>query len=214
MKFQKSALALVAAFAFSFTAEAASVPPQGTVIDFALSIKPDSTWKIAIDKGQSDIGQRVFTFTDARPRTRNEWIREASSLSQVNIVLDERTKTIYLSDMAQQSPAQPNPGSRWELASNSPSQYQNQPAYNSCQFEVRHGDDTLLSVLSRWAKSAGWQEPQWTYKTVYVDFYATFCGEGGFKGAVERLVAAENQAGVPLFANFYSNNVVVIESNQ
>jgi len=84
----------------------------------------------------------------------------------------------------------------------------------TCEFSVLEGDDTLEAAIKRWALASGWQAPQWNYRTVYVDYHSAFCGEGGFEGAVDRVMAAENSVGIPLFATFHSNRVVVIDGGK
>lgn len=103
----------------------------------------------------------------------------------------------------QPSPVQAAPASKLRFA---------QPV--TCEFSVKASDETLQSSLNRWAKAAGWQSVAWNYPEVFVDYNASFCGEGGFQGAVERLMEAQNRAGVPLFARIYSNNVVEIVGAQ
>jgi len=83
-----------------------------------------------------------------------------------------------------------------------------------CEFSIIAGDDTLEAAIKRWALASGWQAPQWNYRTVYVDYYSSFCGDGGFEGAVDRVMTAENAAGIPLFATFHSNRVVVIDGGK
>ena len=85
---------------------------------------------------------------------------------------------------------------------------------NTCEFSIQQGDETVENALKRWAMIAGWQPPQWNYRTVYADYQSDFCTDGGFEGAVDLLMAAENAAGIPLFATFHSNRVVVIEGGK
>lgn len=85
---------------------------------------------------------------------------------------------------------------------------------SQCEFKIQASDDTLETALRRWSQASGWQSPQWNFRTVYVDYRADFCGDGGFEGAVDRLMAAENAAGIPLFATYHTNNVVVIDGGK
>jgi hypothetical protein len=88
------------------------------------------------------------------------------------------------------------------------------PMIATCEFAIQQSDETVENALKRWAASAGWQPPQWNYRTVYSDYLSEFCGDGGFEGAVDRLMAAENAAGIPLFATFHTNRVVVIDGGK
>ncbi|MEW4339640.1 TcpQ domain-containing protein [Chromobacterium vaccinii] len=83
-------------------------------------------------------------------------------------------------------------------------------AQTTCDFEVMPSDETLQKSLERWSKKAGWQSPKWQFRTVYVDYYANFCGPGGIEGAVDRLMAAMNASAINTFANYYDNNVIEI----